>query len=346
MPRTLKVAAVQMIAAPASTAERLERAESLVAQAAAQGARLVVLPELFNTGYEYSPVNYERAERFDGRTVTWMRQAAAHYGVHLAGTLLLLEPPEIYNALFLFAPEGRCWRYDKTYPWQWERAYFRGGHGIRVADTTLGKFGLLICWDAAHPRLWAQYAGQVDAMLVASCPPAMHALTWVLPDGARLPAEQAGPAFRRIRATAGELYGRDLRAQSAHLGVPVIHTTGTGRFASPVPLPRVSLAVYALFRPDWWGHVLRARDVRLETGYFNETYIANGDGQVLERVPPDSEGYAIAEITLPSQPPQPQGPRPALRIGTAPYLFDAIANALLAPVYRRNMQRLYGSRTE
>ncbi|MEJ2150675.1 MAG: carbon-nitrogen hydrolase family protein, partial [Chloroflexota bacterium] len=172
--RELSVAAVQMDANPAPTAERLARAEPLVIRAAQAGAQLIALPELFNTGYAYSDENHARAERLGGPTTTWMRETAAHLDVHLAGTLMLLEQGDIYNALLLFAPDGRMWRYDKNYPWGWERGYFREPHGSRrtvVAETDLGDFGLLICWDLAHCGLWRRYAARVDMMVICSCPP-------------------------------------------------------------------------------------------------------------------------------------------------------------------------------
>ncbi len=128
---SIKIAAIQMSAEPAPVQERLTRAEKLVAEAV--GAQLVVLPEVFNTGYIYNDANYHRAETSEGPTIQWMRRVAEQYSVYLAGTLLLLDEEDIYNALLLVAPDGRIWRYDKNYPW-----------GINtVAKITAEKLGLL-----------------------------------------------------------------------------------------------------------------------------------------------------------------------------------------------------------
>ena len=119
MPRTIKVAAIQMDAMPAPKSDRLGRAEKIVAQAAYAGAQLVVLPELFNTGYAYTDANFGLAEPLDGATSLWMKAMSAHYYVHLAGTFLHHERGEIYNTMLLFSPSGQMWRYDKNHPWAW-----------------------------------------------------------------------------------------------------------------------------------------------------------------------------------------------------------------------------------
>ncbi|MDY7042359.1 MAG: nitrilase-related carbon-nitrogen hydrolase, partial [Chloroflexota bacterium] len=85
MSRTIKVAAVQMDANPTPTADRLARAHRLVVRAAQAGAQLVVLPELFNTGYAYTHENHLLAEPLDGPTATWIKETAAGLKVHLAG---------------------------------------------------------------------------------------------------------------------------------------------------------------------------------------------------------------------------------------------------------------------
>ncbi len=88
-----------MDAAPTPTELRLERAEKLVGQAAARSAEVAVLPEVFNTGYEYHDRNYAMAEPIGGQTVSWLKSAARKYNLYLAGSLLLRESDGIYNTI-------------------------------------------------------------------------------------------------------------------------------------------------------------------------------------------------------------------------------------------------------
>jgi predicted amidohydrolase len=323
-----------MFALPASTPERLDRAESLVSQAAQAGAQLVVLPELFNTGYEYSAANYHRAELQTGLTSTWLISTAASLGIHLAGSFLLREKKDIFNTLLLIAPDGRTWRYDKRFPFMWERAYFRPGRGVTVAHTELGKIGMLICWDVAHPRLWRSYAGQVDLMLVSSCPPKIHDAALRLPDGSWIELAAINPLIRRIQVTAAETFGDLLRCQAGYLGVPLASAAVTGRFETALPRPRLSLLGSLLARPGLWKHLLRAEQARIQAGYFNETYISAASGEVLQRVPQGEEGFALACVELPDSPPCPASTQPRFGISPWAYLLDRFANAALISTYR------------
>lgn len=345
MPRKIKVAAVRMDATPAPVDERLERAEAFVAEAASAGAQLVVLPEVFNTGYEYHENNYNAAEPIDGKTVTWMRDMAQKHGVHVAGSLLLVDGKDVYNSQILMAPDGRRWRYDKNYPWLFERAYFRDGSETMVAHTDLGKLGMMVCWDYAHPELWQRYAGQVDAMVITSSPPRYHRFQMIMPDGSKVDSRALGPLVNKAYYGDDEPFGADMDAQAAWLGVPVINTTGGGQLRTYFPAPRLAMFFYTLFRPDLWRHVSKAHDAELIADYFEQTKIISADGAVQARVT-EQEGFVIDEIELADETPQPDmETQPDIPYAASTYFFtDVFGPAQMERYYREGVRQHWGQR--
>lgn len=349
MAKTLRVAAVQMEVAPAPTAERLTRAQALVTQAANEGARVVVLPELFNTGYVYDDANYRRAESLHGPTVAWMTEMARQHSIYLAGALLLLDEArdEIYNTLLLIGPEGQRWRYDKRYPWGWERAYFRAGHGITVAETELGRFGLLVCWDVAHRDLWRRYAGKVDLMLISSCPPNLSDPTYILPgdpdDHEIIPGEM-GPIFKSLRKAGPRVFVDLVREQAEWMSVPAIGASGAGQFESAIPQGRATLAAMLPLAPHLLPRLPGANRLRARCDMLPATQIIDADGAVVAACSQDDgEAVITAQIALPDVALRPLAPQPPARVPKLSYIIsDLILPALTRWQYRRRLRRTYG----
>lgn len=346
MPRTLRIAAIQMNAEPAPKAERLERAEALIAEAAASGAQLVVLPEVFNTGYEYHENNYTLPEPIDGETVTWMKQLAAQFGVHIAGSLYLLDGKDIYNSQVLVAPDGRRWRYDKNYPYMFERAYFRDGTETMVAHTDIGNLGMMICWDYTHPELWQRYAGKVDAMVITSSPPKVDRFTFVMPNGSKVDSRALGPFVNRAYYGDDEPFGKDLDAQVGWLGVPAVNTTGSGTFRTAIPNAKIPMYLYLFFRPDLWRFVNRAHEVEMVSDYYHQTKIIDAQGTVISRLD-DPEGFTIAEVELADETPPAAGTdtQPDIPYTSLTYFFaDVLGAALMDRPYRDGVRQQWGER--
>ena len=336
MQNKLTLAAIRMDAAPAPTPSRLERAEKLVASAAAQGAQIAVLPEVFNTGYEYHDRNYSLAEPIDGQTVSWLKASARQHNLYLAGSLLLREADGIYNSMLLVSPEGHIWRYDKSYPWCWERAYFcPRKHPLAPAETDFGKIGMMICWDTVHTNLWASFAGKIDLMLISSCPPALHEMTIRFPDGNSVKPDGLGLAMDLIYRNSGKIFGEYTLKQNAWLGVPVVNTTGGGQFCSLLSRPRLSFAGFLAARPDLWKYVSGAEKIYLEAGYFDQTFIADASGQVLNRTKIDGDDIAVAQVELAEKTPVPQTPQPKINLSPLTYRVDELVNALLVNYYNQ-----------
>lgn len=147
-------------------------------EAARRGARLVVLPELFNC-LGRSEAMLRQAEEIPGATSDALRKLAARLGVTLlAGSICERSPAagKAYNTSLLFAPDGKLLaRYRKLHLFDVDlpgRVCYResdwllpGGDVVAV-DTDLGRLGLSICYDIRFPELMRLQ--QADVQLVAS----------------------------------------------------------------------------------------------------------------------------------------------------------------------------------
>ncbi len=335
---SVSVAAVQMDVTPGPLEGRLSRAMRLVEDAAASGARLVVLPELFNVGYEFSEANFRAAERPEGETSTWMRETAARLGIHLAGSLLLADRGDIFDSLLLYAPNGDRWRCDKRYPAGWERAYFRPGRGFVVAPTRVGAIGLVTCWDVAHRAPWRHYAGKVDVLVTASCTPLMSRVTSTVPDGQTFTLDDLGRAAA-MRDTEVRVFRDTVDEQAAWMSVPVVHSGMSGWLRSAVP---TGVATFLPFAP--W--LLRHRSIRFECPMMNTCRIVDANGMTVASASGDGDAIAVSDLTLPDRRPAPTGPQPPIRVPRlARFVFDRLIPAVCIPHYRRGLRRMARAET-
>lgn len=160
-------AAVQMTSGPDVQAN-LEQAGRSIAEAAAHGARLVVLPENFALMAISDAVRLAAAEA-EGRgpIQDFLAAAARKHDVWLVGGTIPLrarDARKVRAASLLYNPSGeRVARYDKIHLFDvqlanGERYYesnaFEAGDGPVVADTPVGRIGLTVCYDLRFPELF------------------------------------------------------------------------------------------------------------------------------------------------------------------------------------------------
>lgn len=166
-PAPYKIALIQMDCAFLDVAGNTAKAAGLIRQAAAQNAKLVCLPEGFNTGYLGSdiPAMARLAEPLDGATITFMQSLAKELGVYILVPIIHSTPEGVKNTAVLLGDEGELiGSYSKTHPVGDEQKYFTRGTEYPVWDTKLGKIGCVICYDACFPettRLLALDGAQV-----------------------------------------------------------------------------------------------------------------------------------------------------------------------------------------
>lgn len=136
--------------------------DTRVAEAAAAGARLILLQELHNGPYfcqHYDCAEFERAEPIPGPSTQRLSALAARHRVVLIGSLFERRVAGLYhNTAVVFDADGRlAGIYRKMHipddPGFFEKFYFTPGDlGFTPIDTSLGRIGVLVCWDQWYPE--------------------------------------------------------------------------------------------------------------------------------------------------------------------------------------------------
>ena len=164
----LKIAGVQFIG-QADKEANIETAIRLVRQAAAQGARIVCLPELFSTMYfcvETRREYFEWAETIPGPTIERMGAVARETGIVLIAPIFeRTTDGRFFNTAAVLGPDGALiGKYRKSSipfmdvgrsnePRGNEKFYFEPGDlGFPTFDTPFGRIGILICYDRHFPE--------------------------------------------------------------------------------------------------------------------------------------------------------------------------------------------------
>ena len=220
------IAAAQMRADPGEVAANLLKAKRFVAHAADEGAHLVLLPELFNIGYQIGPKLFEWWESEDGHTVSWMREEAVKRNMLVAGSIAERRGERLYNTLFIAEPHGELHKYAKRQPTKSEVCAFDAGREPNIVQTSLGRFGVAVCADMTWgASLLRPLAGDIDLMLVPQAS-----------NGAALAGETDMAAGRKL----GRRFFRSPFSLRRGAG------GGRRRRSGPAPAPR------PWFLPTWW----------------------------------------------------------------------------------------------
>lgn len=133
-----------------------------VASAAENGAKIVVAPELCNSGYVFksSEEALALAESIpDGETCSQWVNLAARHDIHLVAGICERDGEDLYNSSVLIGPQGYIGRFRKVHLWNQENRFFKPGDlGFPVFDTPHGRIGMFICYDSWFPEAYRSCA--------------------------------------------------------------------------------------------------------------------------------------------------------------------------------------------
>ncbi|TDF86270.1 nitrilase family protein [Pseudomonas sp. H9] len=186
--------------------------ERAIRSAALQGAQVVVLPELVQSGYLFSDRDeaLTLAETPEGPTLSlWQALARELNLVVVGGFCERLPGDALGNSAAMFDAQGLRAVYRKVHLWDAEKDIFSAGDAAPpVIETAFGRIGMLICYDLEFPE-WVRLPALAGADLL--CAP----VNW--PDGPRPPTErpaevlrvQANASVNRMFIAACDRYGHE-----------------------------------------------------------------------------------------------------------------------------------------
>lgn len=154
-PAPYKIALVQMDCAFQDVKANVRKAENMIREAAAQDAKLICLPEGFNTGYLGNDIAgaMSLAEPLDGPTIRTIKALAKELQVYILAPIFYRAKKGVENTAVLVDEEGDIvGTYSKTHPVGDERSLLSRGTEYPVWETKLGRIGCVICYDVCFPE--------------------------------------------------------------------------------------------------------------------------------------------------------------------------------------------------
>jgi len=138
---------------------------------------LVVLPEMFTTGFSMNPASL--AEPMDGPSVNWMKARSSAGNYALCGTLIIESDGKYYNRLIFVTPAGEIVKYDKRHlhSISGEHTVYTAGNEQVICSYKEYNFNMQICYDLRFP-VWSRNRGTSDVIIYSANWPAVRSYAW------------------------------------------------------------------------------------------------------------------------------------------------------------------------
>jgi predicted amidohydrolase len=150
--KAFKLALVQMRVKGGERDWNLRHAAELISEAAAQGAKVALLPECMDLGWTH-PSSLEMAEEIPGgEPCHALAQAAKEHAIYVCAGLTEKSGDQTFNAAVIIDKHGEvlC-KHRKIHELDIGHPFYAEGDAVTVTQTEFGTFGLMICADASAP---------------------------------------------------------------------------------------------------------------------------------------------------------------------------------------------------
>ncbi|MBD3307016.1 carbon-nitrogen hydrolase family protein [candidate division KSB3 bacterium] len=188
------LAMIQMRVEGGQKARNLTHAVELIAEAAASGAALALLPEALDVGWTHPSATTEAEPIPDGESCRVLREAAKRHALYVCAGLTENADGQIFNAAVIINPDGEViLHHRKLNELDIGHASYAQGDRLNVCHTELGTLGLMICADGfAQDEVLSRSLGYMGADLILS------PCAWAVPADHDQAADPYGELWRRV----------------------------------------------------------------------------------------------------------------------------------------------------
>jgi omega-amidase len=188
----------------------LAQASSLIQEAARGGSQLILLPELWSTGYDLSNGHALSAENLE--LLNEISRLSNDCSITIGGSVMLEKEGKIYNTFLLYSPgvkEPVVYQKIHLFRLMQEDAWLAPGDHLQTVQAEWGQAGLAICYDLRFPEMFRSYALQGAGLLLLSAEwPLRRVMHWQTLLRARSIENQCFvAAVNCVGETGGETFG-------------------------------------------------------------------------------------------------------------------------------------------
>jgi predicted amidohydrolase len=177
MKEQLRVSLVQSALSWEDRTSNLQRFDRHLERLAAGDTDIVVLPEMFTTGFTMNAT--AMAEPTNGNSLRWMKAQAARLDAVVTGSIIAEEGGLCFNRLLWVQPNGHYYQYDKRHLFTLakEEETYTAGREQLIVEWRGWKIMPLICYDLRFP-VWSRNQFQYDLLLYVANWPSMRRAAW------------------------------------------------------------------------------------------------------------------------------------------------------------------------
>lgn len=141
------------------------------------GCDLVVLPEMFTTGFSMEPDKL--AETMNGKAVSWITSKAKEANTAIIGSVIIEDNGKYFNRLLFALPSGELKTYDKRHLFRMgdEHNHYSGGNERLIVEYKGWRICPLICYDLRFP-VWSRNINDYDLLIYIASWPSVRSFPW------------------------------------------------------------------------------------------------------------------------------------------------------------------------